>query len=188
MAGKFYSHWLDHIFCCTLRRFTHNPEKILVDFVKPGMTALDIGFGSGYFSLGMARMVGPGGLVISIETENEKIKSLKRLAVDSGLVERIDPRICSDSSLAINDLADQIDFSLAFFVVHHAADMPALMSETQKALKPGGRFLIVEPSHHASAGYCESVEKAAQQAGLTVADHPKIIRTWAVLLVKNRLS
>lgn len=188
MAIRFWSHWLDHIFCCILRSFTHNPGRILADFVKPGMTVLDIGFGGGYFSLGMARMVGPGGLVICVETEYEKIEALRSIAVDSDFAERIDPRICTDYSLAIDDLTDQIDFSLAFFVVHHAADMPALMSETQKALKPGGKFLIVEPCHHASAGYCESVEKAAQQAGLSVVGHPKIIRTWAVLLVKNRLS
>ena len=149
------------------------------------MTVLDIGFGGGYFSLGMARMVGPDGRVVCVETEHDEIESLKLQAVDSGLAERIDPRICSDSSLAVDDLTDQIEFALAFFVVHHAADIPALMAGTQKALKQGGKFLIVEPSHHASAGYCEAVESAAQQAGLSVLGHPKIIRTWAVLLTKS---
>jgi 2-polyprenyl-3-methyl-5-hydroxy-6-metoxy-1,4-benzoquinol methylase len=149
------------------------------------MTVLDIGFGSGYFSLGMARMVGPDGLVVCVETEYDKIESLKLKAADSGLAERIDPRICSDSSLAVDDLSGQIDFSLAFFVVHHATDVATLMAGTQKALKLGGKFLIVEPSHHASASYCEAVESAAGQAGLSVVGHPKFIRTWAVLLIKN---
>ena len=185
MANRFYSHWLDHIFCCTLRSFFHNPRKILANFIKPGMTVLDIGFGNGYFSLGMARMVGPDGQVVCVETEYEKIKSLKLQAADSGLAERIDPRICSDSDLAVADLTDQIDFSLAFFVIHHVADIPALMAGTKNALKPGGKFLIVEPSHHASASYCKAVESAALQAGLSVIDHPKFIRTWAVLLIKS---
>ncbi len=185
MANRFCSHWLDHIFCCTLRSIFHHPGRILADFIKPGMTVLDIGFGNGYFSLGMARMVGSDGLVVCVETESEKIESLKLQAADSGLAERIDSRICSDFSLAVDDLTDEIDFSLAFFVVHHAADVPALMAGTQKALKLGGKFLIVEPSHHASASCCETVESAAQQAGLSVAGHPKFIRTWAVLLIKS---
>ena len=185
MANRFYSHWLDHIFCCTLRSFFHNPRKILANFIESGMTVLDIGFGNGYFSLEMARMVGPDGHVVCVETEYDKIESLKLQAIDNGLAERIDARICSDSSLEVDDLTDQIDFSLAFFVVHHAADIPALMAGTQNALKPGGKFLIVEPSHHASASYCEAVESAAQRAGLSVIDHPKFIRTWAVLLIKD---
>lgn len=149
------------------------------------MTVLDIGFGNGYFSLGMARMVGPEGLVVSVETEYVKIESLKLRVADCGLTERIDPRICSNVNLAIDDLTDRVDFSLAFFVVHHAADIPALMTGVHKALKPGGKFLIVEPIHHASASYCEAVESAAQQAGLSVIDHPKFIRTWAILVIKN---
>jgi ubiquinone/menaquinone biosynthesis C-methylase UbiE len=149
------------------------------------MTVLDIGFGNGYFSLGMARMVGSSGHVVCVETEHDKVESLKLRAADSGLAERIDSRICSDSDLAVDDLIDQIDFSLAFFVVHHAADIPALIAGTQHALKPGGKFLIVEPSHHASASFCEAVESVAKQAGLSVINHPKFIRTWAVLLING---
>ena len=135
MANRFYSHWLDHIFCCTLRSFFHNPRKILANFIESGMTVLDIGFGNGYFSLEMARMVGPDGHVVCVETEYDKIESLKLQAIDNGLAERIDARICSDSSLEVDDLTDQIDFSLAFLVFHHAADFPDLMAGTQIALK-----------------------------------------------------
>jgi len=185
VASLFCSHWLDHIFCCTLRNLFHHPKRILADFVEPGMTVLDIGFGNGYYSLGMARMVGRDGLVVGVETDPDKVESLKFQAVDNGMAERVDARICSDTSLALDDLTAQIDFALAFFVVHHAADVSALMSQTQVALKPGGRVLVVEPSHHASAEYCEGVELAARQAGLSVLDHPRFIRAWAVLLVKK---
>ncbi|MDD3731496.1 MAG: methyltransferase domain-containing protein [candidate division Zixibacteria bacterium] len=185
MAGLSYSHWIDHVFCCTLRHIVHNPKRILADYVKPGMMVLDVGFGNGYFSLGMARMVGAKGLVVAVETAQEKVESLKLQVAKGGLEKRVIPRICSDSSLEIDDLEGQIDFSLAFFVVHHVADVPALMSGTHRALKLGGKFLIVEPSHHVSTSYCISVESAAEQAGLSVIDHPKFIRTWAVLLAKR---
>ncbi len=149
------------------------------------MIVLDVGFGDGYYSFGMARMVGVKGLVVAVEIEQEKVESLKLRVAKAGLEKRVVPRICSDSNLEIDDLEGQFDFSLAFFVVHHAADVSALMSGMQRALKLGGKFLVVEPSHHMSTSYCISVESAAEQAGLSVIDHPKFIRTWAVLLAKR---
>jgi ubiquinone/menaquinone biosynthesis C-methylase UbiE len=186
MAKRFCSHWLDHFVCCTLRSHFHHPEKIFADFIRPGMIVLDIGFGDGFFSLEMARMVGPAGHVVGIEMKPELIASLKLKAADSGLAERIDPRICDGSSLAVDDLAGQVDFALAFFVVHHAPNIPALMADVHKALKPRGNFLIVEPRHHASKEYCGMVESSALQAGLFVAGYPKFIRTWAVLLTGDK--
>ncbi len=45
------------------------PEVVEVvrQYVKPGMTALDIGAQSGYFSLLLSKLVGPGGNVIAFE-------------------------------------------------------------------------------------------------------------------------
>jgi ubiquinone/menaquinone biosynthesis C-methylase UbiE len=149
------------------------------------MIVLDIGFGKGHFSLGMARMVGPNGLVVGLETESEMIESLKLKAADIGLADRISARVCDESDLSVDDLTNQIDFALAFFVIHHAKNIPAVMAGTHRALKPGGKFLIVEPRHHASASYCDSIERAARQAELSAIGHPKIIRTWALLLAKD---
>jgi ubiquinone/menaquinone biosynthesis C-methylase UbiE len=185
MAGRFLSGWLDHLCCVALRRFFHNPWRILADFIKPGMTVLDIGFGSGYFSLEMARMLRSEGLVVCVEKEPDKVESLKSRVAEYGLSRLVDIRLCSDTSLAIDDLAGRIDFALAFFVVHHAADIPALMNGTYKALKRGGKLLIVEPRRHVSAEYCHLVEAVAGQAGLSIIGHPAITRTWTLLTTKS---
>ena len=184
MAGK-TCWWVDYIIYKLFRRFFQHPRRILRDHVKRGMTVLDVGCGSGFFSLGMAKMVGVKGRVISVDLQTETIESLKKRAARAGLRERIEPRVCSDRTLEIDDLAGQVDFALAFYVVHHAADAPGLMMEVHRALKPEGKFLIVEPGHHASAAECEATETAAQQAGFTVADHPKLTRDWAVMFLKN---
>lgn len=185
MAFKIFSMWIDYIFYKLLRRFHQNPRRILGNYVKPGMTVLDVGCGAGFFSLGMAKMVGPDGKVVSVDLQAEMIESLRQQAAAAGLSERIDARICSDRSLEIDDFTGQIDFALAFYVVHHAADVPELMTEVHRVLKPRGRLLVVEPRHHASADECQVTEAAAQQAGLTIAGHPKLIRDWAVMFVKS---
>lgn len=184
MAGKTYW-WVDYILYKLFRRLFQNPKRILRDYVKPGMTVLDVGCGTGFFSLGMARMVGSNGGVVCADPQAEMIKSLKRRAAKAGLLERIDPRVCSDRSLEIDDLTGQVDFALAFYVVHHAADVPGLMTEIHRVLEPGGMFFIVEPRHHASVDECEVTEAAAQQAGFMFVDHPKLIRDWSATFVKS---
>jgi len=149
------------------------------------MMVIDVGCGDGHFSLAMAGMVGKDGKVISVDLQAEAIANLKIQGIKAGLLDRIDARICSDSSLAIDDLAGQVDFALAFYVIHHAADAPMLMTQINEALKPKGTFLIVEPGHHATANECETTETAALQSGFSLIDHPKMPRDWAALFEKD---
>jgi ubiquinone/menaquinone biosynthesis C-methylase UbiE len=132
----------------------------------------------------MARMVGLDGRIVCVDLQAEKLTLLRERAIKAKLSECIDTRIGSDSSLNIPDLSDQIDFALAYYVVHHAADVPGLMAEVYEALKSGGNFLIVEPGHHASDDECKTIEIQAQQAGFTIVKNPKLIRDWAILLMK----
>jgi len=180
------SRWLDHIVGAgPLRSLFQNPGRILGNYVKTGMTVLDIGCGTGFFSLGMASMVGANGKTICVDIQVDSISILETRAAKAGLSKRIDARVCSDHSLGIDDLAGQIDFALAFYMVHHAADVPKLMRQVHQALKPAGLLMIVEPNHHASVDYFRATETVARQSGFSIADRPKLIRDWAVLLKKE---
>ena len=186
VMDKTISSWIDHITGAgPLRFFFQNPGKILRDYVKPGMVVLDIGCGAGFFSFGMAKMVGPDGKVVCIDLKTEAIENLKARTIKAGLSGRIDARVCNDHNLGIDDLSGQIDFALAFYVVHHAADISGLMTRVNNALKSDGKFLIVEPRHHASSEYCGTVRSRAQQAGFSITGYPKLIRNWSILLIKK---
>ncbi len=56
---------LAHSLDSRVRRWLQNPQKILSPFVSEGMTALDVGCGPGFFSIELARLVGPEGKVIA---------------------------------------------------------------------------------------------------------------------------
>ena len=103
----------------------------------------------------------------------------------SGLSERIEPRLCTDQDLGLDDLAGRVDFAFARYVIHHAANPARLMVSVNQALKSGAIFLVVEPKHHASAVECQATETAARQAGFTKASHPKFWRDWAVTFTKD---
>jgi len=149
------------------------------------MTVLDVGCGVGYYSLGMVQLVGTKGRVVAVDTETEAIATLRRKVEEVGLSKRIETRVCTYQDLGIRDLNSQVDFALAFYVVHHAKDVSSLMSDVHRALRLGGKFLVVEPRHHASAADCEFTEAAAHAAGFALAEHPRLKRDWAVTFAKD---
>ncbi|GEM_PF-6888608 len=65
--------WLAYTFDNPLRQLVHNPEKIFSSLIRPGQTVVDIGCGMGYFSLGMAKLVGESGRVISVDLQKEML-------------------------------------------------------------------------------------------------------------------
>jgi SAM-dependent methyltransferase len=180
---KLLSQWADYLVAKPLRRLLRSPARVVGAYVLPGMTVLDAGCGTGFFSLGMARMVGSNGRVVSVDTRREAIDGLKTRAAKARLSERIDARVCSRRILEIDDLTGQADFALAVYVVHHAEDALGLMEQVQRALKPGGMFLIVEPRHHAPDGEREAIK--AQQVGFRLVARPRLVRDWAALFVKT---
>jgi ubiquinone/menaquinone biosynthesis C-methylase UbiE len=58
-----------------IRRLIHNPQKILVGYIEPGQTVLDIECGPGTFSIAMAKMVGESGKVIAVDVQRKCSKS-----------------------------------------------------------------------------------------------------------------
>src|SRR5450759_4723487 len=65
--------WLAYIFDNPLRSWLHNTRKILAPYLREGMTAVDIGCGMGFFSRGMAKIVGDGGRVISVDLQQKML-------------------------------------------------------------------------------------------------------------------
>ena len=86
--------WLAGMLESPLRRAMHRPEKLLAGLVEPGMTVLDIGCGPGYFSLSMARLVGPQGRVIAADLQPEMLARVRAHAEKDGLLERITLHQC----------------------------------------------------------------------------------------------
>jgi ubiquinone/menaquinone biosynthesis C-methylase UbiE len=177
--------WIDRILAKPIRNVWETPRRLLMPYMEEGMSVLDVGCGAGFYSLGIARLVGPTGRVFSVDADAEAVAALKKKAEDAGFAERIETRICSSQDLGVSDLRGHVDFALAVYVVHHAANADTLMSDVYGALKRGRKFLVIEPKHHASAVECEAIEASARRAGFAVGSHPRLARDWAVVFVKD---
>jgi ubiquinone/menaquinone biosynthesis C-methylase UbiE len=171
MAKRVCPFWIGYLLISPLRTLFQNPDKLLKPYIASGMKVLDIGCGMGFFSLPIARMIGANGKVICVDIQEKMIKSLKKRA--------------KNNSLVLDDLNEEIDFALAFAVVHEVPNVTQFFDETNRTLKPTGRLLIVEPKGHVSEKDFNRTISVAQQNGFKIIDNPSIPRSRTILLKKE---
>ncbi len=155
---------------------------MLAGLVEPGMTALDIGCGPGYFSLGMARLVGPKGRVIAADLQPGMLARVRAHAEKDGLLERITLHQCEPMRIG---WTEPVDFALAFWMVHEVPDRQALLSEVYRLLNPGGRLFVVEPKLHVRTINFEETLRIAVSAGFTLLGERKVAISQAMVLGKE---
>jgi ubiquinone/menaquinone biosynthesis C-methylase UbiE len=174
--------WLCFTFDNPLRKFVHNPEALLSPYVCPGSTIIDIGPGMGYFSIPLARLVGPTGHGIASDGQAEMLAALASRARRSGMSERIQPYLASSDSLGNHPKAD---FVMAFWMVHEVPNQRAFFAEIFGFLKPEGLFLLVEPILHVRKKVFLRTVQTAREIGSIVKDMPKIRLSHSVLFTRK---
>jgi putative membrane-bound dehydrogenase-like protein len=109
--------------------------------LQPGQTVADIGAGTGILSLMMAAKVGKDGKVLAVDVQQEmldiiavklKQRNVKNVELVKGVVKS--PRLKKDS----------LDLALFVDVYHEFAFPYEMMLEVSKAMKVGGRVVLVE--------------------------------------------
>lgn len=185
MAHHVCPWWLGYVLASPLRRLVHDPRAILAPYVSPGMVVVEPGPGMGFFTLELARLVGPTGRVIAIDVQPRMIAALERRARRAGLGDRITARVTSGPQLGLDDVRGRVDFALAFAMLHEVPNSAGLLKELAVALKPGGKLLIAEPRGHVPDAEFAKTLQQAEAAGFTIASRPPIPRSLTAVGVKS---
>jgi ubiquinone/menaquinone biosynthesis C-methylase UbiE len=176
--------WLGYVLASPLRGLLENPNEIVKRYVRAGMTVLEPGPGMGFFTLPLARRVGPAGRVVAVDVQPRMLAGLKKRLARAGLLDRVDARLVSAESMDISDLAGAVDCALALAVVHEMPSARNFFRETAAALKPGGRILLAEPKGHVTPADFEEECGLAGEAGLSLIERPALGQSRAALLAK----
>jgi len=163
----------------TFRRWLHNPRKILKPHISEGMHVLDIGCGPGFFSIEMAGLTGKTGRVTAADMQEGMLEIVKKKIQNTELADRIILHKCSADKIGI---ASQVDFALAFYMVHEVPDKKMFFQELSTIIKPGGSVYIVEPAFHVSVKSFYEMIAIAESEGFRRAARPKLFIDKAVLL------
>lgn len=109
--------------------------------LRPGQTVTDVGCGPGYFTLPIARAVGPGGRVFALDIAPGMLDRLRQRLGEHG-ISNVDPLLSEESALPLADTS--CDRVLAAFLLHELVDPAASLGEIRRVLRPQGSGVIVE--------------------------------------------
>jgi SAM-dependent methyltransferase len=110
--------------------------------VKPGMAVADIGAGSGYYTVRLARRVGPTGHVFAEDVVPEYLERLAQRVAKERLTDRVtvergdphDPRLPPGS----------VDLALLVHMYHEVKQPYGLLWNLRPALRPGAQVAIID--------------------------------------------
>ncbi len=184
MADRVCPWWIGYLIASPIRRLVQDPHRILSPYVKPGMTVVEPGPGMGFFTIELARLVGPAGRVVAVDIQPRMLARQRRRAARAGVADRIETRVVQPASLGLEDLGGAADLVLAFAMVHEFRDDDRFFRQVAAALRPGGTLLLVEPAGHVKDDHFARELESAARAGLTEVERPSIRRSRTALLRK----
>ena len=132
---------------------------------RAGETILEVGPGTGYYSLTAARWLEPGGALHVFDVQQEMLDHTLRAAREAG-VANIVPRRGDARSLPYQD--DSFDAAFLVTVLGEIPDQEAALRELRRVVRPSGRIVVGElfgDPHMVGAG---ALARRAAAAGLRV--------------------
>jgi ubiquinone/menaquinone biosynthesis C-methylase UbiE len=137
--------------CGPIKRFCYEgfsrdswqqPDRVIEALgLEPGDRVADLGSGSGYFTLRLARAVGPTGKVYAVDVDEGMNDHLRKRVHDAGL---------DNVEVILGEVEDpllpdgEIDLLLTVNTYHHIQERPRYFRNVQKDLGSDGRVAIVE--------------------------------------------
>lgn len=122
-----------------------DPQKNIQQFeLNPGMTVVDLGAGSGFYSVHAAQEVGARGRVIAVDIQKDLLERVKYTAKEYELnnVEVLWADIDSEKALPIKDSSvDAVIVSNLFFQLDNKE---SAVKEIQRILKVRGKVMVID--------------------------------------------
>jgi len=109
--------------------------------LRPGDTIADLGAGTGYFSLPLAKAVGTEGKVYAVDAQAEMLAHLRQ-KLQQGSVSNVELIHAEAESTALPDACCSLVFLAN--VWHEFADRSAVLDESLRILKHRGRIAIID--------------------------------------------
>lgn len=176
-----------------------NKPDLIMDAlgIADGAAVADLGAGGGWFTLRLARRVGPNGVVYAEDIQPQMIEAINRRMKHEGIVQvrtvlgtATDPRLPSglDAVLILSAFQEMDDPARPEVVV-------ALLQNVERSLKPQGRlgvvdFLAGNGGPGPAAEYRvnpDTVVRAAEAAGLKLLSR-EVVPPFQFLLVFGKAS
>jgi ubiquinone/menaquinone biosynthesis C-methylase UbiE len=109
--------------------------------IGPGMEVLDFGARIGHYAIPALDIVGERGRVMALDKNAEALEELRAEAGDRSQLEVV--RTEGELEMPFPD--GSFDVVLFFDVIQHVQDIPHILDEFKRILRPDGRLLVFIP-------------------------------------------
>lgn len=125
--------------------------------IAQGMACLDLGCGGGDVALDLARLVGPAGSVLGIDTDDVKLAFARQDAAQEQLG-NVAFQVQNATSLGADGIYDLV---YARFLLTHLPERQLVLRQMLRAAKPGGVIVLEDINHAAIACYpaCQAIDQ-----------------------------
>jgi ubiquinone/menaquinone biosynthesis C-methylase UbiE len=165
------------------------PDQIMDELgIAEGSVVADLGAGGGWFTIRLARRVGPNGVVYAEDIQREMIDAMTRRVERLGLRDRVRFQLgtASDPELP----AAALDAALIVDAYHEMEQPVTLLRNLAQSLKATGRIGIVNFTKEGGGPGppmeervdAERVIRDAQGAGLRLTSRPNFLRYQYMLV------
>ena len=131
---------------------------------RPGERLLEVGPGTGYHALHVARWLEPGGALDILDVQQEMLDNTMRRARELG-ISNVVPTHGDARELPYPD--DTFDAAYLNFVLGEVSDQDAALRELRRVLKPGGRLVVGEALPDPHMVKVDRLREKAEAAGLS---------------------
>jgi len=148
--------------------------------LRPGMAVADVGTGTGLYLQPLAEAVGAQGTVWAVDISEAFVEHVRARAAAEGW-SQVRPVLCSDDSVELPP--ESVDVAFVCDTYHHFEHPQATLASIRRALRPGGRLVVVdfvrEPGSrewvldHVRAGE-EQTRAEIEAAGFRFEDRPDV--------------
>ncbi len=120
--------------------------------VQPGEKVLEIGFGTGHCLVSLAQSVGPTGKVFGLDLSDRMLEVARDNLRKAGLAERVELSCGDAAKLAFS--SDSLDAVFMSFTLElfDTPEIPKVLDECKRVLRPGGRIMVVAVSKEGEGG------------------------------------
>ena len=116
------------------------PDRVIASLgLKAGQSVADIGAGTGYFAVRLAKS-GAAPKVLAVDIEPAMVQHLRRRAA----AEKLANLVAVQGGAASPNLPEPVDVVIVVNTYHHIADRAQYFRKLRESLKPGGRVAIID--------------------------------------------